>query len=173
MNEAGSIPVCVRPARPDDRDVVTEFNLRMAQETESLHLDPLTVRTGVERVLSDLVRGRYFVAEVNGVVVGQTLITYEWSDWRNAWFWWIQSVYVHPDHRRQGVFRALHQFIAEQARQTPDVCGLRLYVEEHNERAMRTYERLGMRAAGYLVYEAVWLPVPPSDHSRISGSGTV
>ncbi len=156
MNEADSVHVCVRPARPDDQNIVTEFNIRLARESENLDLDPATVRTGVERILSDTTRGRYFVAEADGAVVGQTLITYEWSDWRNAWFWWIQSVYVHPDHRRHGIYRSLHHFIAEQARQAKDVCGLRLYVEEHNRRAMQTYERLGMRAAGYVLYETDW-----------------
>jgi len=162
MNETDSVRVCVRPARPDDRDVVTDFNIRLAHESENLDLDPATVRTGVERVLSDPTRGRYFVAEAGGAVVGQTLITYEWSDWRDAWFWWIQSVYVQPDHRRHGVFRALHHFIAEQARQAKDVCGLRLYVEEHNKRAMQTYERLGMQAAGYVLYETDWSGIASS-----------
>lgn len=170
MNEADSVPVCVRPARSDDRDTLTDFNIRLARESEDLCLDPATLRSGVERVLSDPTRGCYFVAEADGAVVGQTLITCEWSDWRNAWFWWIQSVYVHPDYRRHGVFRALYHFIADRARQAGDVCGLRLYVEQHNKRAMQTYERLGMRAAGYVLYESDGLNVSPSDHSRMSGS---
>ncbi|MBN1514584.1 MAG: GNAT family N-acetyltransferase [Phycisphaerae bacterium] len=170
MNEADSVQTRVRPACPEDRDVIADFNIRLARESESLHLDPAIVRNGVERALSDPALGRYFVAEANGTVVGQTQITYEWSDWRNGWFWWIQSVYVHPDYRRHGIFRALYHFIAERARQAGDVCGLRLYVEQHNKRAMQTYERLGMRATGYVLYESARLDVSPSDHSRMSGS---
>jgi ribosomal protein S18 acetylase RimI-like enzyme len=172
MTDAASRALVVRPAGPGDRDTVTDFNIRLALESEGLRLEPAVVRAGVERVLADSTRGLYFLAEVDGMVAGQTLITYEWSDWRNGWFWWIQSVYVHPDHRRRGVFRALHEFIASRARRDAEICGLRLYVDRRNEQAMRTYERLGMRPGGYLLYEIDWSAAVGPAHSRTSGSET-
>jgi len=105
---------------------------------------------------------RYFLAESDGQIIGQTMITYEWSDWRNGVFWWIQSVYVRDGHRGQGVFRALHQHIANLARTTPDVCGLRLYVEMHNRPALSTYEKLGMVPSGHILYEDDWALKPRS-----------
>jgi ribosomal protein S18 acetylase RimI-like enzyme len=107
---------------------------------------------GVRAVLDDPARGVYFVAERAGEVVGQTMITTEWSDWRNGWLWWIQSVYVCADARRQGVFRALYEHVQEMARNDPTVIGLRLYVEENNRAAQETYRRMGMEPMGFLVF---------------------
>lgn len=145
--------VSIRLAAPGDRDTIAGFNQAMAQETEHRALDLARLRRGVEAVLGDSSKGRYWVAEVDGQVVGQLLVTYEWSDWRNGAFWWIQSVYVDPAFRRQGVFRALYEHVVRQAEQAPEVCGLRLYVEQNNRRAQQTYERLGMKPTPYRIYE--------------------
>jgi GNAT superfamily N-acetyltransferase len=142
-----------REATNSDLDFIASGNAAMALETEHKVLDPATVRAGVQAAIDDPGRGRYFVAEVGGKVAGQLLVTYEWSDWRNGVFWWIQSVYVEPAARRMGVFRALYGHVERLARQTPGVCGLRLYVESDNMRAQQTYLGCGMVRAGYLVME--------------------
>ncbi len=150
--------ITIRDAAHGDRDIVARFNIDLAQETESISLDPEVVSKGVARVLDDPSLGRYFIAQDDaGRVVGQLMITFEWSDWRNGMIWWIQSVFVESDARRQGVFRALHSHVDELARRTDGVRGLRLYVEHENHAAQRTYEGLGMRNAGYLVHEDIWM----------------
>jgi GNAT superfamily N-acetyltransferase len=143
----------IRDACLSDARVIAGFNVRMAMETESRPLDPDLINPGVAAVLRDASKGRYWVAEADGQVVGQLMVTYEWSDWRNGVFWWIQSVYVRKDSRRNGVFSALHRHVESLARQTPDVCGLRLYVERANHRARKTYLALGMTSPGYEVME--------------------
>jgi GNAT superfamily N-acetyltransferase len=143
----------LRRAVPSDAAVIAEYNRRLAQETEGRSLDPATLAAGVTAALSDPLRGLYFVAEEGGRVVGQLMITTEWSDWRNGWIWWIQSVYVPREARKQGVFRALYEHVVEQARANPAVVGLRLYVEEGNTAAQQTYARLGLRRSGYRVLE--------------------
>ena len=125
----------IRQAALSDAPVVAEFNLRLAGETEQLRLDPEVVRAGVAAVLSDPAKGIYFVAEAEGAVVGQLMITYEWSDWRNGNFWWIQSVYVAPEFRQRGVFHVLFQLVHRLAKSRQDVCGLRLYMHAENHRA--------------------------------------
>ncbi len=127
----------------------------MAEETEGRPLDPNIIGPGVLALLNDADKGRYWVAEANGEVVGQIMVTYEWSDWRNGSLWWIQSVYVHPDHRRSGVFSALYHRV-EAIAQKNDACGLRLYVEHNNERAQETYKALGMINPNYLVMETIF-----------------
>ncbi len=141
----------VRPAIAADCEAIAGFNLAMAAETEGRTLEPATVRAGVAAVLAEPAHGRYFVAEA-GSPVGGLLVTYEWSDWRNGLFWWIQSVYVEPHWRRRGVFSGLFAHVREQAR-AADAAGLRLYVERGNHDAQRTYTRLGMQATSYLVFE--------------------
>lgn len=143
----------VRSATIDDLEALVRGNARMAEETEGRTLDAGMLRAGVTRVLEDPARGRYWVAEIEGRVVGQLMITREWSDWRNGVFWWIQSVYVDEAVRRAGVFRALYGHVHALALETPDCCGLRLYVENYNRRAQRTYDRLGMVKTGYVVME--------------------
>lgn len=145
--------VLVRPAQWADRERIVEFQLAMALETEDRRLDLERLRAGVGAVLDDAGRGRYLVAERAGHVVGSLLLTLEWSDWRSAWFWWIQSVYTAPEARGSGVYRALHERVVEEARIAGDVCGLRLYVEEENQAAQRVYETLGMRRSTYRFYE--------------------
>jgi GNAT superfamily N-acetyltransferase len=151
-----SSPVHIRNATPVDCATIVEFNRRLALESENKQLDVATLERGVARALVSPEYCRYFVAETSGQIVGQTMLTYEWSDWRNGVFWWIQSVYVVAPQRGQGVFRALFEHIESLARQTPEVCGLRLYVEEHNRAALATYERLGLRPSGHRLYECDW-----------------
>src|SRR3970040_1797624 len=124
--------ITIRPAAPADGPLIAKFNALMALETEHRTLDQKVLRLGVEAVLGDRSKGIYYVAEIGGTVIGQLMITYEWSDWRNGTFWWIQSVYVRSDSRRNGVFSLLHRHVESIARATPDVCGLRLYVERDN-----------------------------------------
>jgi ribosomal protein S18 acetylase RimI-like enzyme len=146
------MPLAIRRATAADAPVICEFNRRLADESEGKTLDPAVLAAGVRAVLDDPARGVYFVAERAGEVVGQTMITTEWSDWRNGWLWWIQSVYVCADARRQGVFRALYEHVQEMARNDPAVIGLRLYVEENNRAAQETYRRMGMEPMGFLVF---------------------
>ncbi len=147
MNE-----IRIRHARLEDAGIITEFNARMAIETEDLELDRAVLLRGVRRALADEGICLYFVAEVGDRVIGQCMITYEFSDWRDGWIWWFQSVYVHPDHRRRGVFRALFDHSKREAADRGDVRALRLYVEEENHAGKSTYTRLGMSYAGYEVW---------------------
>ncbi len=144
----------VRPATIADVQVIAAYNVAMALETEGLSLDAETVRQGVEAGVRDAAKGQYFVAEAGGRVAACLLVTREWSDWRNGDLWWIQSVYVHPEHRRGGLFRALYAHV-RQAAITAGVGGLRLYVERENERAQQTYGALGMSLTHYLVMEEI------------------
>lgn len=148
--------ILIRTAIADDLDIIAANNAAMALETEGCALDADTIRSGVRRVLADSTRGVYYLAKVGGNVAGQLLITREWTDWRDGWFWWIQSVYVAPDSRGHGVYAALHQHIEAAAQAEPDVRGVRLYVERENASAQRVYERLGMKRTGYLFYEIDW-----------------
>ncbi|KAB8335808.1 GNAT family N-acetyltransferase [Scytonema tolypothrichoides VB-61278] len=150
----------IRLAKPDDLDVLVEFNRAMARETEDkdLCLDILTA--GVETLLKNPILGFYVVAENQNKVTGSLMVTTEWSDWRNGIFWWIQSVYVHPDFRRQGIYRQLYEFVKEKARNQQNelrICGFRLYVEHQNTVAQKTYEALGMKDTGYMIFEELEL----------------
>lgn len=156
MNHSTPTDVTIRDATPADAATIAEFNRLMALETEHKSLDPAVLRRGVDRALRDGADARYFVAECGGAIVGQTMITYELSDWRDGVFWWIQSVYTRADFRGRGVFKALYRHVESLARATPDVCGIRLYVEKDNRSAISTYERLGMKPSGHVVYEVDW-----------------
>jgi len=147
----------IRDALPTDIDTIVDYNARLAAETENKTLDRTTLEQGVASAVSDPARGaRYWVAEVDGEPVGQIMVTLEWSDWRNGFFWWIQSVYVTADYRKKSILKQLYSHVEELARSDRDVCGLRLYVEHANHRAQEVYERLGMRRAGYEVFEREW-----------------
>lgn len=146
----------LREARRGDANVIARHNAAMAEETEAKLLDPGIAGPGVEALFGDSSLGRYWVAETDGQVVGQLMVTYEWSDWRNGIIWWIQSVYVRPESRRQGVFSALYRHVESLAAAEPGVIGLRLYVENNNLRAQQTYEALGMVKPGYLVMETLF-----------------
>ena len=156
-------PLRIRDAEAADAPLLADWAAAMAWETERKRLDPATVALGVSNALADPLRARYFIAmrqatvagrETLAVPVGTLMLTDEWSDWRNGWWWWIQSVYVAPAHRRKGVYRALYSHVHDLARADPEVRGLRLYVEKENVTAQRTYEFLGMVDAGYRMYEA-------------------
>ncbi|GAB2504388.1 GNAT family N-acetyltransferase [Lysobacter humi (ex Lee et al. 2017)] len=153
----------IREATADDAERLAQWALAMAWETEHRRLDAATVLEGVTRGIADASKARYFVAmhevgvagrEVIAQAVGTLMLTREWSDWRCGDWWWIQSVYVDPAHRRGGVFRALYAHVEKLARATDDVIGLRLYVEHDNAIAQRTYAALGMTDAGYRILEA-------------------
>jgi GNAT superfamily N-acetyltransferase len=148
----------IRAARQDDVSLMARWAEAMAFETEHKQLDPDTVGRGLLLALEDERRGRYFMAEIAGEPVGTLMLTYEWSDWRCGWWWWIQSVYVAPQHRRKGVYRALYAHVLALAKAADDVCGLRLYVERENVNAQRTYEFLGMLDAGYRMFEVELRP---------------
>ena len=143
----------VRPATQGDVSLMARWAEAMALESEDKQLDAATVARGIKLAFDDPRRGRYYMAEIAGEPVGTLMLTWEWSDWRCAWWWWVQSVYVEFDHRRRGVYRALHAHVLALAEADPEVCGLRLYVERENTTAMRTYEFLGMRDTGYRMYE--------------------
>ncbi len=143
----------VRRAVSDDLETVVAFNIAMALETEGKSLEPDRLRQGVKEVLNSDQRGFYLLAVMNRRVVGQLLITDEWSDWRNGYFWWIQSVYVATDCRRRGVYRALDNLVRDEARRQGNVCGLRLYVDRDNQIAQRVYNSLGMSLSRYDMYE--------------------
>ena len=147
------MPLAIRRAGPADAGVIAAFNHSLARESEGKELDPAVLAAGVAAALDDPARALYFLAEEGGAAVGQLMITTEWSDWRNGWFWWVQSVYVRPEARRQGVFRDLFKHVEQLARQDPEVIGLRLYVENGNRAAQETYYRMGMKPAGYFVLE--------------------
>ncbi|MZH04183.1 MAG: GNAT family N-acetyltransferase [Nitrospinae bacterium] len=147
-----SIKLIIREASASDITVLAQNNQALALETENLQLNSETILAGVSNAL-EREDCHYFVAELNGEVAGQTMITYEWSDWRNGVMWWIQSVYVRPEHRKKGVFRSLFNHIESLARNDPEVKALRLYVMENNPSGKNTYKNLGMEDSGYIVYE--------------------
>ena len=145
----------IRQATLADAQQIANYNIRLAQETEGKALDPAVVNAGVTALMNQPNYGFYLVAETPAGVVGTLMINFEWSDWRNGLFWWIQSVYVDADWRGQGVFRRLYQAVETLAAQQGNVCGLRLHVEHDNHIAQQTYQALGMSAGSYLTYEAM------------------
>lgn len=147
----------IRAARLDDLSLLADFAQAMALETEAKQLDRATVERGLRAVFERPGLAEYWVAEHAGRVSGCLMLTYEWSDWRNGMWWWIQSVYVQPDARRSGVFTALYAHVRQRCAADPAACGLRLYVEAQNLKAQATYRALGMSDAHYRVMEA---PLP-------------
>ncbi|MDA1194994.1 MAG: N-acetyltransferase [Planctomycetota bacterium] len=145
--------VTVRSAAPADADAIVRFQLAMARETENKDLDAGTVYAGVRGLLARPAHGFYLIAERGGVVAGSLMVTPEWSDWRGGFFWWVQSVYVDPAHRRQGLYRALYEEVLARGRALGEVIGVRLYVEGSNTGAREVYLRLGMQETGYRLYE--------------------
>src|SRR5688572_13171587 len=143
----------IRLAVPADVDALVEFNQAMALETEGKRLNTEILRGGVTAVFGDNRKGFYVVVEDNGIVAAGLMVTSEWSDWRNGWFWWIQSVYVRPEKRGAGLYGRMYEFVKALAADAGDVRGFRLYVEKENERAQRVYEKLGMGRTYYLMYE--------------------
>ena len=143
----------IRLASRADTDALVEFNQAMALETEGKELAKEVLSPGVSAVFEDVNKGFYVVAEVDDSVVGGLLVTFEWSDWRNKWFWWIQSVYIRPEYRGRSIYRRMYEFVKMRADDRGNVCGFRLYVEHDNISAQRVYEKLGMERSNYLAYE--------------------
>jgi ribosomal protein S18 acetylase RimI-like enzyme len=150
--------IVIRPATAADEDTLVAFNAALAWESEGKRLNEATLRAGVRAGLDDPAKGFYVMAERDGDVIGQTGITFEWSDWRNGWYWWIQSVYVREDARRGGVFSAIYRHLEAMAIADPTVIGIRLYVERENARAQATYRKLGLEDEAYFLMGRYPLP---------------
>ena len=147
--------VTVRAARASDIEALCRSTLGNAFESEGLRLDEAAVRRGVGLLLADPAKGRAFVAEAGGEVAGSLYVTFEWSDWHAQWYWWIQSLFVVPGRRGTGVYSALYRHLLDQASLAGDVRAIRLYVEGHNETALRAYRGHGMAETAYRVFEQV------------------
>ena len=160
----------IRRATPADAELIARYNAALAWESEHKTLDAATLARGVRAVLADPAKGFYTLAERGGEAVGQAMVTFEWSDWRDGWYWWVQSVYVREDARRGGVFRALFDHLRAQAMADPTVIGLRLYVERDNLRAQQTYASLGMSEEPYLLMGLYPLPGKGSAFGQAGGS---
>lgn len=145
----------IRKAESSDIAQIIEFQISMAHETEQVELDHATVEKGVTAVVFDPAKGQYYVAEINGKVVGSLLTTFEWSDWRNGTILWIQSVYVLSEYRRQGVYRNLYSHVKEKVLEDKSLNGIRLYADKSNVAAHKTYRKLGMSPDHYITFE--WL----------------
>jgi len=143
----------IRQAATADCSCLVQFNCSMAWETEQFELDEETVMHGVSQMIAHPELGFYLLAEIDTQIAGSLMLTSEWSDWRNGLFWWIQSVYVRPRYRHQGIYRALYLEVKRLAAQRGDICGFRLYVEQENTLAQACYRQLGMEATHYLLYE--------------------
>ena len=150
------VDIQVIQAGPRHSEIIAEFNQAMAIETEGRKLPWDKIHPGIKAILQDSSLGFYLVALYQGEVVGCLAITYEWSDWRNGFFWWIQSVFVAPSHRTKGVFTGLYSHVKSLASSKPDVCGVRLYVEKENTSAQQTYKKLGMIETHYRIMEEVF-----------------
>jgi len=143
----------IRPGLLFDIQVIADYQIKMALETENMKLDPATVELGVSAIFDDPAKGKYWLAELNGNVIGCLLTIPEWSDWRNGTVLWIHSVYVHPDHRQNGVYRSLYAHLKKMVQDSKEFRGLRLYVDKTNMRAQKAYEALGMSGEHYHLYE--------------------
>jgi ribosomal protein S18 acetylase RimI-like enzyme len=148
-----TVAITVRTAQSKDAEIIADFNCRLALESENTMLNPAKVAKGVAALLSDRNKGVYYLACENDRILGQLAITLEWSDWHNGWYWWIQSVYTATDFRGRGVFRNLFEYVVSEAQLAGDVASIRLYVEQNNDRAQKTYQALGMKPSGYFVYD--------------------
>lgn len=145
----------VRKAIRKDSDSIVDFQLKMALETENISLDKATVELGVQAIFDDQSKGNYFVAEKNDIIVGSLLTTFEWSDWRNGTVLWIQSVFILATHRKQGIYKKLYKHIRELVESDKNLKGIRLYADKTNTAAHQVYDRMGMNADHYQLYE--WL----------------
>lgn len=145
----------VRIAKNEDINSILDFQLAMAQETETINLDPETVFKGVSAVIEDRNKGCYYLAETDGKIIGSLLTTYEWSDWRNGTVIWIQSVYVIPGYRRRGVYSKLYSHVKQMVLDDKNLKGIRLYADKMNHSAQKAYKKLGMNADHYITFE--WL----------------
>jgi GNAT superfamily N-acetyltransferase len=145
----------IREAKFQDAKAIADFQVAMAMETENMTLDDETISKGVEAVFNDTSKGKYILVEHNNETVASMLLTPEWSDWRNGYFLWIQSVYVQPDFRKKGVFRKMYEFSKEMILSQPEYIGLRLYVVKTNLPALEVYRVVGMKETDYRMFEWV------------------
>lgn len=145
--------ITYRDAVPADANTILDFQIAMALETEDVTLPREVTEQGIHAVFADPSKGRYFVAEEEGVVIASLMITYEWSDWRNGTVWWIQSVYVKPEARKRGIYAGLYEHVKAMVEQEPAIRGIRLYVDNRNKPAQEVYARLGMEGEHYRVFE--------------------
>lgn len=145
----------IREAQLKDSTNIIEFQLKMAMETESIELDRKILEKGVLAVFDDESKGQYYIIEFDGTIVGSTLTTYEWSDWRNGTVLWFQSVYILPDYRGKGLFAKMYQYIEEKVSKSDSLRGIRLYVDKTNVNAQKVYQKVGMSEEHYSMYE--WL----------------
>lgn len=160
--------VLIRPGNEDDIQLLAAFNRAMAKETEGIDLPAQVVTAGVTGLLQKPAYGFYVVAEARGEGVGCLMVTYEWSDWRNGLFWWIQSVYVKPAYRRKGIYKKLYEYLKTSASEAGNVCGFRLYVEKENRGAQQAYKALGMAETGYKMFEGL----REDSNRRLKSSGS-
>ncbi len=151
------MPVTVRAATLADLDVLVSNCLGVARESEGLEPDPVQARAAAEAALTDPRKARYFVAEDtdSGAVVGSLFVTFEWSDWKNGWYWWMQGVFVQPDRRGEGIYSRMYEAVHAAARAAGDVRSIRLYVDEGNEAGLRAYRGHGMTETRYRIFEAI------------------
>lgn len=143
----------VRLAKEEDSSKIIEFQLKMAKESEDIDLDVKNLSNGVNSVFQDEKKGRYYVVEKDNIIVGSMLNTYEWSDWRNQWVIWLQSVYIVEAHRRKGLFRLMYEHIQLLVKKDKNIAGIRLYVDSTNHNALKTYASVGMDGDHYKVFE--------------------
>ena len=152
--------IIFRPAREEEKETIIEFQMLMAQETEQLALDQQKIEQGVSAVFDHPLYGNYYVAAHESKIIACLLTTYEWSDWRNSIVWWLQSVYVLPEYRRQGVFKLMYEKIREQVMLLPEVSGIRLYMHHSNIRAAKAYNAMGMDGENYKMFEWIKPDLP-------------
>ncbi len=143
----------IRKGQQSDLNDLIQFNQAMAMETEELALDGNLLKKGVNTLLTQPEKGFYLVAEVDNEIVGSLMVTFEWSDWRAKDYYWIQSVYIRPENRRQGIYGKLYQAVKDIAEEKGGAASFRLYVEQENSKAQQTYQALGMEQSYYLMYE--------------------
>ena len=146
------IDIIITKGQIEDVENIAQFQVDMAMESEGTQLDKDTVTKGVSAAMADENKGLYYIARVDGKAVGSLMLTREWSDWNNGWYWWIQSVYVAPDYRRQGVYKSMYQAVCTDAKQQ-NIAQVRLYVDKTNTRGQEVYSSLGMQESHYLIYE--------------------
>ena len=146
------IDIIITKGQIEDVESIAQFQVDMAMESEGTQLDKDTVTKGVSAAMADENKGLYYIARVDGKAVGSLMLTREWSDWNNGWYWWIQSVYVEPDYRRQGVYKSMYQAVCTDAKQQ-NIAQVRLYVDKTNTRGQEVYSSLGMQESHYLIYE--------------------
>lgn len=146
------IDIIITKGQIEDIENIAQFQVDMAMESEGTQLDKDIVTKGVSAAMADENKGLYYIARVDGKAVGSLMLTREWSDWNNGWYWWIQSVYVAPDYRRQGVYKSMYQAVCTDAKQQ-NVAQVRLSVDKTNTRGQEVYSSLGMQESHYLIYE--------------------